>query len=229
MTTKSFKIDTLRGKSFFTVTVIATLLVMTMNLSPSMSSANALDLDSLTSVDDLGQSAECVIVLVGCEGTGSVGSSGDTIIGSNNGNGASATLDVIYLVDCESTGGTPSDTDVCNRALEIAPPSAFPVSVDANNPNPSMFPGSSTGTTVSLSPGHYELRADIDQAQDDLEQGLNTDGVSFNIGASGGNCNNDTEAGDAAGNIGAGQHQTCTVQITIVVENGNVTAGAPQI
>lgn len=37
-------------------------------------------------IDDIGQSAEYVIVVIGCDGTGSVGSSGDTIIGSNNGN-----------------------------------------------------------------------------------------------------------------------------------------------
>lgn len=50
------------------------------------SNAIALDLDNF-SIDDLGQSTQCVIVVVGCDGTGSVGSSGDTIIGCNNGNG----------------------------------------------------------------------------------------------------------------------------------------------
>ena len=35
---------------------------------------------------NVGQSLECVIVVVGCDGKGSVGSSGDTIINSNNGN-----------------------------------------------------------------------------------------------------------------------------------------------
>jgi hypothetical protein len=237
MTQQSSKLNTLKGKMVFAVTLIAALLVMTMNLTPSILKANALDLDldSLTNVDDIGQSAECVIVVVGCDGTGSVGSSGDTIIGSCNGGnasdcrGAEATLDVIYLVDCRSTGGQPSDGAVCGAALDIAPPSAFPVTIDANNPNPSSFPGSSDGTRVTLDAGQYRLDSDIDQAQDDLEQGLNTEEVSFDIGASGGSCING-ESGDAVGTIRAGQHQTCVVQITIVVENGSVgDIGAPVI
>jgi hypothetical protein len=80
MTEKSSKINTLKGKMFITVTAIAALLVMTMNISPNMMNANAFDLKSLTNADDIGQSVECVIVVVGCDGTGSVGSSGDTII-----------------------------------------------------------------------------------------------------------------------------------------------------
>jgi len=230
MTKQSSKINTLKGKMVFAVTLIAALLVMTMNISPNIMNANALDLDfdSLTSADDIGQSAECVIVVVGCDGTGSVGSSGDTIIGSCNGggndsncSGSKATLDVIYLVDCQSTGGQPSNEAVCSEALDIAPPSAFPVTIDANNPNPSTFPGSSDGTRVTLDAGQYRLDSDIDQAQDDLEQGLNTGEVSFDIGASGGSCTNG-ESGDAVGTVRAGQHQTCIVQITIVVENGSV-------
>lgn len=230
MTQKSSKINTLKGKMVFAITLIAALLVMTMNISPNIMNANALDLDfdSLTSADDIGQSAECVIVVVGCDGTGSVGSSGDTIIGSCNGggndsncSGSEATLDVIYLVDCQSTGGQPSNDAVCSEALDIAPPSAFPVTIDANNPNPSTFPGSSDGTRVTLDAGQYRLDSDIDQAQDDLEQGLNTEEVSFDIGASGGSCTNG-ESGDAVGTVRAGQHQTCIVQITIVVENGSV-------
>jgi len=48
--------------------------------------AYATIMSEIPNIDDIGQSAECVIVVVGCDGTGSVGSSGDTIIGSNNGN-----------------------------------------------------------------------------------------------------------------------------------------------
>lgn len=228
MTKQSSKINTFKGKIVFAVTIISALLVMTMNISPNIINANALDLNSLTSADNIGQSMECVIVVVGCDGTGSVGSSGDTIIGScNDGNGSDcsrekATLDVIYLVDCKSTGGQPSDGAVCGAAFDIAPPSAFPVTIDANDPNPSSFPGSSDGTRVILNPGQYMLDSDIDQAQDDLEQGLNTQDVSFEIGATGGSCHNG-ESGDAVGTIGAGQHLTCVVQITITVENGSVS------
>lgn len=197
--------------------------------------ANAFELDSLTNADDIGQSVECVIVVVGCVGTGSIGTSGETIIGScNGGNGSDcsrekATLNVIYLVDCRSTSGQPSDGAVCGAALDIAPPSAFQVSIDANNPKPSAFPGSSDGTKVTLGAGQYRLDSDIGPAQDALEQGLNTEDVSFDIWASGGSCENG-ESGDTVGTIRAGEQQTCVVQITIVVENGSVAdVGAPVI
>jgi hypothetical protein len=67
------------------ISIVAAILMLAVN--SNVWKANALDLPSLTSADDIGQSLECVIVVVGCDGTGSVGSSGDTIIGSNNGNG----------------------------------------------------------------------------------------------------------------------------------------------
>jgi hypothetical protein len=42
--------------------------------------------ENIRNADDIGQSLECVIVVVGCDGNGSVGSSGDVNVGSNNGN-----------------------------------------------------------------------------------------------------------------------------------------------
>jgi len=54
-----------------------------MNAPPEV---NAMDLSNFEMADNMGQSLHCVIVVVGCNGTGSVGSSGDTIIGSNNDN-----------------------------------------------------------------------------------------------------------------------------------------------
>ena len=47
-------------------------------------SAYASIFENIQNADDVGQSLECVIVVVGCDGTGSVGSSGDVIIGSGN-------------------------------------------------------------------------------------------------------------------------------------------------
>jgi len=82
---------------------MASLLVMSFNLNANMNSsmnAYASIFSDIRNADDIGQSLECVIVVVGCDGTGSVGSSGDTIIGSNNGN-----------VDNSTNGGTPVDPD----------------------------------------------------------------------------------------------------------------------
>ena len=74
---------------YFTVAAIAAILMMSINLNANMNSnmnAYATILSDIQGADDIGQSVECVIVVVGCDGTGSVGSSGDTIIGSFNGN-----------------------------------------------------------------------------------------------------------------------------------------------
>jgi hypothetical protein len=83
------KINTSKGKMYFTIVAIASFLLMAFtihsNVNSSMNSYASL-FDGTKNVDDVGQSLECIIVVVGCDGTGSVGSSGDVIIGSNNGN-----------------------------------------------------------------------------------------------------------------------------------------------
>jgi hypothetical protein len=74
---------------YLTVVAIASLLVMSFNLQTNMNSnmnAYASIFSDIRNADDIGQSLECVIVVVGCDGNGSVGSSGDVNVGSNNGN-----------------------------------------------------------------------------------------------------------------------------------------------
>ena len=93
-----------------TVAAIASLLVMAFNVNANSMNVNAIDLDNFQNFDDLGQSAECVIVVVGCDGTGSVGSSGDTIIGSGNGNDDNNT-------NSGDTPLPPIDPTVCEGCL----------------------------------------------------------------------------------------------------------------
>lgn len=145
------------------VAVISTLLMMaTLSTTIPTPSVTALDLDSF-GIDDIGQSAECVIVVVGCDGTGSVGSSGDTIIGSFNGNnnnntnggGEPGTLTVTKIVTCES-----NVQDACAQAVEsgnLPTSDEYPITVTGNNPSPSNFPGSSTGTPVTIGAGEYSV------------------------------------------------------------------------
>ncbi len=69
---------------YLTVVAMASLLVMAFNLNSNMNSnmnAHASIFENIQNVDDVGQSLECVIVVVGCDGQGSVGSSGDVNIG----------------------------------------------------------------------------------------------------------------------------------------------------
>lgn len=132
----------------------------------SITNAFALDLTNLAKVDDFGQSVECVIAVVGCDGTGSVDSSGDTIIGSNNGNNntngggeesiSPPTLIVKKMVTCESE--TPVSCEDLDSNFE---PQDFIITVSGQNPNPSQFGGSSSGTEVGLEPGSYEVTEDI--------------------------------------------------------------------
>lgn len=83
--------------------------------------------------------------------------------GNNNtkGNGEEkAKLTVIKEVKCESDFGTPSDEAVCQFAQATAafPDSSdFPITVTGNNPNPSQFPGSATGITVTIGAGDYTV------------------------------------------------------------------------
>lgn len=68
-----------------TVTVIATLLIMTININASWN-ANATTYSRHFDKPDMGHSVKCVKVVLGCNGQGSVGSSGDTIIGNGDKN-----------------------------------------------------------------------------------------------------------------------------------------------
>jgi hypothetical protein len=74
------KINTSKGKLYLTVVALASLLVMAFNLNANMN-AHASIFENIQNVDDVGQSLECVIVVVGCDAQGSVGSSGDVNIG----------------------------------------------------------------------------------------------------------------------------------------------------
>ena len=65
---------------YLTVVAMASLLVMAFNLNTNMN-AHASIFENIQNVDDVGQSLECVIVVVGCDAQGSVGSSGDVNIG----------------------------------------------------------------------------------------------------------------------------------------------------
>jgi len=72
---------------YLTVVAIASLLVMAFNVNTNMNSsmsAYASIFENIQNVDDVGQSLECVIIVVGCDAQGSVGSSGDVNIGVGN-------------------------------------------------------------------------------------------------------------------------------------------------
>ncbi len=70
------KINTSKGKVYFTVTAavaLASLLLMALNVNATPFQANAFDIDNPDNKADIGKSQECVKVVVGCGGTGTVG------------------------------------------------------------------------------------------------------------------------------------------------------------
>ncbi len=200
------------NSSMSTLTVY--LLAVLMITGISITNANALDLPNLNEIDDLGQSVECVIVVVGCDGTGSVGSSGETIIGSNNGNNntnnngeepeQTATLIVNKIVTC--TSNTPVSCEDLDSNFE---PQDFIITVTGQNANPSQFSGSSSGTEVTLDSGSYEVTEDysgIEGIVTEDDSGNTISGVLINVLDG-----QITFSEDCSGNIALGETKTCTI------------------
>lgn len=74
-------------KELMMLSAIASLLMIAM--ITTIVNANAIELSKLSNfkgIDDTGQSVECVIVVVGCDSTGSVVSSGDVSVGRSDNN-----------------------------------------------------------------------------------------------------------------------------------------------
>jgi hypothetical protein len=216
---------------------IAIFLISSMSIT--IIQVNALDFSNLGIPDNLGQSVECVIVLVGCDGQGSVGSSGDTIIGSNNdkgdddtnngGNGGvtePGTLTVSKEIVCESTNGSPSDDAVCDFAKtspNYPQTEDFSFTVSGNNPNPSTFPASSSGTPVTIGAGNYTI---VEEFSNDFDIGkisseLNALSVILDSTSVRGDCD---FAGReiAIGTMTSGSSQDCTLVNTIAFNFGTV-------
>jgi hypothetical protein len=67
------KINTSKGKMYLTVVAMVSLLVMALNVNATPFQANAFDIDNPDNKVDIGKSQECVKVVVGCGGQGTVG------------------------------------------------------------------------------------------------------------------------------------------------------------
>jgi YVTN family beta-propeller protein len=76
---------------------------------------------------------------------------------------------------------------VINEGGGKAEPSDFTITVDGNNPTPSSFDGSSSGTSVTLKPGSYSV------TENSLPEYTSS------------------KSGDCAGSLGAGETKQCTI------------------
>jgi len=233
------KSNTSKGKIYLTVAGVAAILMMSFSLN-SNPNAYATIISDMPNVDDIGQSLECVIVVVGCDGTGSVGSSGDTIIGSNNGNNNNntsgggnnnepGTLSVSKKVACSSEGGSPDNNAVCGYALqsENFPFSEdYQITVSGNNPNPSTFPGTDLTTDVTIGPGSYSVTESIPTAKlNALAEELDALGVGITTTATEdctANYNEFNGFEDATGTMTSGGKQLCVITNTVEIDGGTV-------
>jgi hypothetical protein len=238
MTNDSYIRDISKGKVVFMLVVFSMLLTVSMNLNKW--NANATIMSDIQGADDIGQSLECVIVVVGCEGTGSVGSSGDTIIGSFNGNDdgsvpnsnnntnggdESATLFVAKTVRCQSISGNPSNDAVCNYAINQSPnfpdASDYPITVTGNNPDPSNFPGSTPPVEVSIEAGDYSV-SEVLFSTASLQRELGATSIVTSATFTGDCIEDDPFSQSAEGTIAAGESQTCNIDNLIIINGGTV-------
>lgn len=219
------------AKVIFKISATLVFFIGSLSITNITSNANAFDLISLGVSDNLGQSVKCVIVVIGCDGTGSVGSSGDTIIGSNNSNNNNnnsssgstpGTLLVSKEVECES-----DNQAICDFAVTstLFPSSAdYPITVSGNNPDPTNFPGSSTGTEVSVGVGNFAITEELASTQD-LQNQLQATSIITTTTAQGDctpNFNVNQVFQDATGTMTSAGSQECTLINKIIITGGSV-------
>lgn len=110
MKTNSFSKYSSKGKIALAVTLFATLMMSSLYVNGNSMNVNGLNMSEFD-LPDVGQNVKCVIVVVGCDGTGSVDSSGDTIIGSNNNNGNNPSIPSIPSI--------PPETPTCEGCFDV--------------------------------------------------------------------------------------------------------------
>jgi hypothetical protein len=166
----------------------------------------------------------------GSEGYSKQGKGSDCIINNNNTNIGGAgnqtippeqpkgTLNIIKNVTCTYTIGGLDPFQACELLKQRITENQFLIKVTNDNPIPSQFPGSESGTIVTLGAGNYVVSEtpDVTAIQIDIAFLVNE----FKI-LSGGTYNISyppqvTFSGDCApsgtGTIGAGESQTCNIE-----------------
>jgi hypothetical protein len=206
MKTNSFSKYLSKGKIVIAIALFATLMMSSMNVNLNSMNAHALNMTEFD-LPDVGQSLECVIVVVGCDGTGSVGSSGDTIIGSNNNNGNN-------LSNTPNPPNTP-EPPTCEGCFDVLSPeqlTAFLTVMTQTFPN--NFPPGTTleqicSLTESLPPANQQIgigqistalsQASVPIDQDTIDEIIECLHEVFDVPASGNSLKSSITSGDSFG------------------------------
>jgi hypothetical protein len=137
-----------------------------------------------------------------------------------------ANLNVIKTVECNAPGGQPNEEAVCDYVEANISPEDYQMIVTGNSPDPSEFPGSSSGTNVELGEGDYTVDEEI---ADFSQLDLGPTAVVTNSVAVDGDCegvfDNNNIFINAIGEISSGESQTCTIINTVNVIAGTVPTG----
>jgi hypothetical protein len=165
------------------------------------------------------------------EGYGKQGKGFDCIINNNNNNIAGggnqtttkATLNVSKIVTCTYLVGGLAPETACAMLEERITENQFLIEVTDDNPIPSQFPGSESGTIVTLGAGNYvvsetpdvaSIQSDIDFLENEFEV-LSGGGTEYEITGPfpsfTGDCSSAVDF-EATGTIGGGESQTCEIE-----------------
>ena len=129
----------------------------------------------------------------------------NTVVGEEP---TTAILKVTKEIDCEDQ--TEGD---CEELLELVNENDFIFQVEGNNPDPSSpFPGSPTGTDVTLGPGNYVVSETEGETLDEDLQTFRDNNfgrtIAMSVPSFTGDCTR-TSTVQATGTIAAGESQTC--------------------
>jgi hypothetical protein len=137
-----------------------------------------------------------------------------------------ATLNVTKLVTCEDTTlSVVAPVDRCAALEQLITEDQFLIQVTDDNPISSQFPGSESGTVVTLGAGNYVVTETDDPS---VLTDLGTLLQQFNQGGGGpffiqraqsltGDCTQVLLGGQATGTIGAGESQTCDIENSFTI------------
>jgi hypothetical protein len=150
----------------------------------------------------------------------------NNIAGSGNQTTAKATLNVTKIVTCTYLIGGLTPETACGLIEEDITENQFLIEVTDDNPVPSQFPGSESGTVVTLGAGNYvvsetfnaaSLEAELELIEAELKRlagggGVRDYEITGPIVSFTGDCTAVNLGSEATGTIAAGESQTCEIE-----------------
>lgn len=224
--------DTLKKstKHLMVISTIATLLMATLSITTT-TNASAFNFGLLSNDDNTGSIDtdslfSCVGAAINCVNENE---ENNNIIANNDAippppPEEPGTLTVTKQILCFSNGGIPNDDAVCSYAVtsdNFPQQGDFTITVTGNDPDPSSFPGSSTGTPVVIGAGDYSITEEFPNT-DALQDELIATSIEFLVGVEGDCTLTDPDVPTITGTMTSGDSQTCLLVNTVIINGGVV-------